>query len=289
MWRAWWVLPVALGVHAGQLWLSAQAWRGIAGPPPVVGWWRIRWVREAVNSMLPVAQIGGNLVGIGLLARAGLPLVQAIAATVLDLTAEAASQAAYTLGGLALLASMTADRHWLPWFGGGAALLLAGVAGFMAAQRLGLLRLVEALAARAGFARLDGLHAETMRLAHSMAVLRAGSLHLVAWMVGTAETALALAAMGTLPSLGAAAVIECLGMAIRSAGFAVPGALGVQETGLVLVSGLFGIPADTAVALSMVKRARELVVGGTGLLAWQWSGATPVQLARSDRQDERRT
>lgn len=31
------------------------------------------------------------------------------------------------------------------------------------------------------------------------------------------------------------------------------------------------IPADTAIALSVIKRARELLVGVSGLLAWQWS------------------
>ena len=46
---------------------------------------------------------------------------------------------------------------------------------------------------------------------------------------------------------------------------------GASKGGFALVSGLFGIPADTAIALSMVKRARELAVGVPGLLAWQWS------------------
>lgn len=60
-------------------------------------------------------------------------------------------------------------------------------------------------------------------------------------------------------------------MAVRSAGFAVPGALGVQEGGFILVGGLFGVGPDLALALSMVKRLRELIVGCSGLLLWQWS------------------
>jgi len=59
--------------------------------------------------------------------------------------------------------------------------------------------------------------------------------------------------------------------AARSAGFVVPGALGVQEAGFIVVCDLFGIPPDAAIALSMLKRARELVVGVPGLIAWQWS------------------
>jgi uncharacterized membrane protein YbhN (UPF0104 family) len=77
--------------------------------------------------------------------------------------------------------------------------------------------------------------------------------------------------MGAPVSLAQALVIESLGMAARSAGFVVPGALGVQEAGFILVCELFQIPADTAIALSMVKRVRELAVGLPGLVAWQWS------------------
>ena len=48
------------------------------------------------------------------------------------------------------------------------------------------------------------------------------------------------------------------------------GALGVQEAGFILAAGLVGQPPEAAIALSMLKRARELVVGVTGLLVWQW-------------------
>ena len=49
----------------------------------------------------------------------------------------------------------------------------------------------------------------------------------------------------------------------------VPGAVGVQEGGLILLCGLFGIPAQSALALSLIKRAADLAVGGPGLIAWQ--------------------
>jgi uncharacterized membrane protein YbhN (UPF0104 family) len=89
--------------------------------------------------------------------------------------------------------------------------------------------------------------------------------------MGTLESWMILRAMGVPASLGVALVVESLGGAARSAGFAVPGALGVQEAGFIVVCELFGIPPDTAIALSMVKRARELLVGVPGLLLWQWS------------------
>ncbi len=278
VWRAAWTVPLCVALHATQLYMSAVAWRGLCGGPPPgwAGWWRIRWVREAVNSMLPVGQIGGNVVGVRLLAAAGAGQVPAAAGTVLDLTVEAATQAAFTLAGIGVLVAARPDGHWLPWVAGGTAGLCLGVAGFVAAQRFGLLRLIEVFAARLRrwLPRLDlsGLQAAfAARSGDAPALRRAAILHLSAWIIGAGETWLALAAMGVRPGAGAVFAIESLGMAARSAGFAIPGALGVQEAGFALVCGLFAIPAETAVALSMVKRARELLVGVAGLIAWQAS------------------
>ena len=82
---------------------------------------------------------------------------------------------------------------------------------------------------------------------------------------------MALAALGHPVGLREAFVVESLGAALRSVGFAVPGALGVQEAALIIVCSPFGVPAETAVALSMIKRVRELAFGLAGLIAWQWS------------------
>jgi uncharacterized membrane protein YbhN (UPF0104 family) len=52
-------------------------------------------------------------------------------------------------------------------------------------------------------------------------------------------------------------------------GFLVPGALGVQEAGYVIICGLFGIPPAGAVAFSLARRARDLLIGLAGLGLWQ--------------------
>jgi putative membrane protein len=279
--RAGWAVPATVVLHVLQLWLSAIAWRGLCGggPPTLTAWWRIRWVRESVNSLLPVAQLGGNLVGIRLLAHRGLPIPRAAAGTTLDLTVEALTQLLFTLAGIGVLATLGGEQAWRPWLGGGLLAMGIGVAGFVVAQRAGLMQLIEWLADKLRRVlpavapdALHGLHDELMRRQRDRpALLRATALHLTAWLLGVAETWLVLAAMGRPTGLAVALAIESLGMAARSAGFVVPGALGVQEGGFVLAGSLFGLPADAAVALSMVKRARELAVGVPGLLAWQWA------------------
>jgi hypothetical protein len=56
---------------------------------------------------------------------------------------------------------------------------------------------------------------------------------------------------------------------LRTFGFAVPAALGTQEAGYVLVCTLVGVPAAPAVALSLVRRVREFLIGTPGLAFWQ--------------------
>ena len=89
-----------------------------------------------------------------------------------------------------------------------------------------------------------------------------------------------LRALGVEVGPAAAFIIESLAMAARSAGFAVPGSVGVQEGGFVLAGSLFGLDAETGLSLSILKRLRELVVGSAALLAWQLAhragAASPV-------------
>ena len=279
--RADWAIPATIALHLLQLFLSGVAWRISVGAekPSTSIYFRLRWIREAVNSLLPVAQMGGNLVGIRMLVLRGVPGSLAGAGTTLDLTIEALTQFVWTMIGIAVLATISSDQSWRPWLEGGMIAMGLGLAGFVVAQRAGLMRLIEALATRLqrvfpslSMDQVRGLHAELMRLqANRGALAQAFGIHLFTWMIGTFEVWVALTAMGVAIRPTEALVIESLGMAARSAGFVVPGALGVQEGGFILVCGLFGIHADTAIALSMVKRVRELAVGLPGLVSWQVS------------------
>ena len=66
-----------------------------------------------------------------------------------------------------------------------------------------------------------------------------------------------------------ALVIESLTQAIRGAAFAIPGALGAQEGGLVALCAIFGVPADVAIAMSLIKRVPDVVFGVPSLIGWQ--------------------
>ena len=276
--RAGWALPGATAIHMGQLALSAMAWGVALDGMPFPTIFRARWIRESVNSLLPVAQIGGPVIGARLLTQAGVPPARAGAATTLDLMLEAAGQILFTLAAAAAVGFINDDRSWTGWTVGGLAASVLGLAAFVGVQRAGGLRLVEAAAERLvrrwpglPLAGLRGLHADLMRLqARPSVIARGVAWHTLSWTVGAAEVWVILRAVGEPVSLGEGFVIESFGMMARSAAFAVPGAVGVQEGGFVLAAGLFGIPAEAAVALSVLKRLRELIVGGAGMAVWLW-------------------
>ena len=66
-----------------------------------------------------------------------------------------------------------------------------------------------------------------------------------------------------------ALAVESILCALRSAAVVVPGALGVQEAGYAMLMPLFGLTPDIGLAVSLLKRAREIAIGAPVLLFWQ--------------------
>ena len=269
------ILPLTAAVQVGQLFLSALAWRFLldraVGPVTAL---RLRVVREGVDSLLPVAQVGGEFLSVGLLRRRGVPVALAGAGTALDLLVEAATLPVVALAGLGVLWALGGDLHAesevLLGVLGVVALIALGVGGFALARRFGLMRLLDAIARWLPPAlRVDGLQAALIaRVRDRRALATAALLHVAAWSGGALEVWITLRALGHPVGFGPAFVIESIGMAARGAGFAVPGSIGVQEGGFVAAAALFGIGPETALALSALKRVREVVVGVAGLALW---------------------
>jgi len=73
----WLGIAAVVAFHLLQLVSSAAAWQVIAGPtvprPGLRDFVALRWIREGVNNLLPVAQIGGEVVASRLLQRRGMP------------------------------------------------------------------------------------------------------------------------------------------------------------------------------------------------------------------------
>lgn len=280
--QAGWGIVVVMLFHLVQVLFSALGWRAIAGSeaprPSVLDYVVLRWVREGVNNLLPVAQVGGEFAAVALLRRRGVTLVRAAAGAVCDLTMEMITQILFTVAGLLLLLHLLGrSRVTDEVVGGlGVAVLLGAV--FLGAQWFGLARLAEGLLVRLsahfgwkGVGEMRGLHATLIALYKRPAGVFWAFVHQsVSWLLGAAEVWLALFFLGHERSLGAGMVIEALGQAVKAAGFAVPAALGVSEGGYVVVGTLFGLPPAVSIALALIKRLREIVLGLPALAAWQW-------------------
>ena len=277
----WFGLGAVIAFHLVQIVFSAAAWRVIAGATvPRPGWGEfvaLRWIRESVNNLLPVAQIGGEFVASRLLARRGVPLAPAIAGAVADLTMEMVTQIAFTLLGLGLLLYSVGDGGIAGTVAAGLLVAALVAVAFVGAQWLGLAKAIEHGLLRlgrklrwSGTARVEGLHAALVACYRAPGrVALAATWHMASWLLGGIEVCLALHFLGHDVGFGAGLVIESLGQALKAVGFAIPGALGVQEGGYIVVCQLFGLSPEVAIALSLIKRLREVVLGVPGLVAWQ--------------------
>jgi uncharacterized membrane protein YbhN (UPF0104 family) len=188
------------------------------------------------------------------------------------------SQIIFTLIGLALLIPGLHEPAIVPWTVGAIALGCAAVALLIAAQRFGLFQLIERalvkLAERgpawSSLSEIAGLHRAIVALYAAPAKLGwSFALHLISWLLGGFEVMLALHIVGVSVDFREGLIIESLGQAFRAVGFAIPGALGVQEAGFIIVCGLFGISPQSAIELSLLKRIREVALGIPALVAWQ--------------------
>jgi putative membrane protein len=265
-------------------------WRALfSGParPRFVPLLVYRWVGEAINSLLPVAQVGGDVWRARLLLRQGVSAPEAGATVVVDFTAGLVTQVIYTALGVGLLVSAKGFGAEARGIVLGVAVAAVLLAALLAVQRLGvfgpLARMARRMWTRApadsftvGAAELD--RRITALYSDRDALMRCAGWRMASWLLHTGETWLALWFLGLPVSFAEALILESLGTAVRSAAFAVPGGLGVQEGGFLLLGALLGLPPEAALALALVKRVRELAVGGPGLVAW--AGAEGRSLAR---------
>jgi putative membrane protein len=259
--------------------LLGAAWRAVApGGGPVGAYIWARTVREGATDVLPFAQIGGLVVGGRALTARGVPSDLAYASMIADLTTEMASQLVFTLFGVgALLLTLGGGFDGggvLKLVLGGLGVTLALLAAFAFGQQP-MLRLAARIGAAMLPASVAGLGAVQARLAaiyrDPKALAVSFACNLAAWLASGIGAWFALRLMGVAIGPVAVLAIESLVFAVRSIAFVVPGALGVQEGAYLLLAPLFGLDPQVAVALSLLKRARDLTIGVPALLWWQAS------------------
>jgi putative membrane protein len=280
--KAGWMLLWLLPLHVLPLLLDAAGWRAIiVARCKLSTLFLIAVVRQAVNGLLPVANIGGEIVGIRLLARTGVDGTLAAASVIVEVLLTVVGQYLFVALGVVFLLQITQAMRLTNEL-----LLALAASAPVIALLIALLRhgsvfeRLQRIAARFGpdlresgvpvrgadvdaaIGTLFGAHA---RLARALGWQFAGLL------AECVETWAALSFLGVSVGFSQALILESLTQAARQFLFIVPAGLGVQEVGLVAVGHLLGIGSDVAIALSLAKRMTRIVFGVPALLAWQWT------------------
>lgn len=250
-----------------------------------------RWVAESFNTLLPVAQVGGHVARARMAAGRGGPdkalsPAESGATVTVDVTLGLVTQFAFALAGvLATLPYLGASGDRLRLLGG-AGLGIVLLAGFVLAQRAGMFTAAaqilqsaapgRRLSALLGEAKAMDRHIRAIYAARGRLVLATG-LRLLGWLSKSGESWLALHFLGVPATFGDALALEALSTAATSAAFMVPGGLGVREGSILLLGRMLGITPEVALALALIKRAREIILGAPGLAVWLWIEARDWQ------------
>jgi putative membrane protein len=274
-----WLVPL----HGLPILLDSLGWRVLIARTRETRVGTLFWiasVRESINRLLPAANIGGELVGIRLLADTGVDGVAAAASVTTEVVLTLFSQYLFVALGVACLLRLTHTVRLTEDVLIALAASLPVVVLLVVLLRYGsVFGRLERLAVRVlGEQKLGFLAGQSDRLDAAVRELfadRPRLLTTMAWQLtgmvaGSIETWLALRWLGHPVPFGAAVALESLTMTARSFVFLVPAGLGVQEASLVAFGALLGIDADLALALSLAKRMREILFGVPALLSWYW-------------------
>jgi putative membrane protein len=250
----------------------------------------LNWIGESINNLLPTGRVGGDIVITRIAAIWGVPLRLATAVMIVDITIGLVTKVIYVVAAGVLLILRTGRTDLAqPTLSAVMAGILAA-AGFYAVQRLGLFRWSATLASR--LARSPGWESliqggkeldQTIAFVYAQ---RSGVgwccfFWILSWFIASGEIWFALWALGLRSSFTAAVILESAALAIRGAAFLVPGAVGVQEGGYILLGNFLGIPGEIALALSLIRRMRELALGVPALISWQLMETTRLWRGRS--------
>jgi glycosyltransferase 2 family protein len=282
-----WTAPLILVPWLAIVCLDALGWRCVlpasaAARVPFSSLVLVRMAGEAINSVTPAAAVGGEPVKAHLLRGWDVPASDSLASLVIAKTALTVAQSLFVAIGVVALCERWERRD----VGVALALVLLIATAAMTmvlvrlqrrrpattvwrwarrlAPRSQLLGRFEA-SAQAIDARLADFYGDVYG-AESHAFWRASGLHLLGWLMGVTEVALIMYLIGDPVPWRDALIIEALSQPIRAAAVVIPGGLGTQEWGGVALCRLLGMAEDVAATLWLLKRGRELVLDGVGLL-----------------------
>jgi len=271
---AWWQLVLICLPYGLIMAVDTLGWRyAFADKPAPYGRMLLaRIAGEALNLVTALGSVGGEAVKVWLL-RSAVSYEASVPSVIIAKTTSAIAQTLLLVVGLVVAKTSVPVKGDV--ISGMFALLAVEtllVGGFLVTQLAGLVRRAGGLLTWAGLIedrsyaeRLDSNLREFYRHRWHRFLLSV-AFHFCGWLLGALEVAAMLFVLDIPAGVATATVIEAVGSGVRFASFLVPGSLGVLEganTGLFVALGL---RASAGLAFSLVRRARQMVWIGLGLL-----------------------
>jgi len=261
--------------------LGTVSWRLLFEPglePAFKDTFMALWMGRAINTLLPVASLGGEVVKARMLILWGHPKPEASASVVVDKTVQVFGVIIWGLIGVTLLVHYSVEQDLIAAALIGFAVLGAGVAGFVLVQKAGIARVIINSAhkvTKAGYFenlkdgadRVDecvrGTYARPGRLALSI------FWRVLTLVLQTAEVWAAAYILGHPISIMEAMFLKSMTSTLSDVAFVIPNAYGIQEGAFVVLGAMVGLPPDLMLAISLSIRIRELFIDLPGLALWQ--------------------
>jgi uncharacterized protein (TIRG00374 family) len=275
------VLMPSLAMYA----IEAYGWKvallPLAQHVPFDRLFAIRMAGEVVNMTTPTAYVGGEPLKAYLLQKHGVPMVEGLASVVIAKTTMTIAQVLFILVGIALSAWILGANGSLGQMLFAAVLsiglLMFGIAAFVFVQRHGAFTWVLQLVRKTGW-RIDFLETREEKLRsldrtilnfyteHQRAFYASIGLYLSGWLSEAIEVFVIIHYLGGPADMFSAISIGALSVFIKGGTFFIPGSLGAQDAGNLLLLKAFGYSDVTGITFALLRRFRELVWIGIGLL-----------------------
>ena len=261
---------------------TTEAWRKlfkVSNKPQFMPALAAIWMGRAVNNLLPVATIGGEVVKARLIMLSGYSGTDASASVLVDKTVQVLAVIVWGLIGVGLLLYMSIDNDLALISLLGLILLTIAVIGFLLVQKAGLFNILARLGAK--LLKSDAWEGLTSNALEVDDIVRtiyqqrtqffiSVLLKSLGLILQTTEVWFACYLLGHPITLVEALMLKSLTSALSDIAFIIPNAYGIQEGAYIVLGTLLGFSPDFSLAVSLATRIRELLVDIPGLLAWQF-------------------
>ena len=278
-----WLAPLILVPYSVVYLVDCFGWRIAFPETPAVPFsklFRIRWIGESLNNVVPSAYIGGEALKVYLLGQYGVTPQVAASGAVISKMAQTVAQVFFI--SLASLAFLYIGSPHPGVRAGMALLLMCGVLVVLAlfwVQRRGLLGALFGITGALGLRlrALDVMQPKIEQIDRAIAnfyharprrFLASTGVYFCGWLLDTTEIYIASRLLGMPVSWWQALCVEAFTGVAKVLGMWVPGSIGVQESGIVLIGRLTGLPDTLSFTYALIRRIREaiFVLGGWILL-----------------------